>query len=167
LFIILFAMSEIDAQKYKELANIFKSEFSSNKIGFEPDENAPIETENTDHEDREDEQKDENEDQLNELLQMQEKIDQYIEDHKLTDDLGTKLSGEGLLVTISTDISFDSGSAHVKDEGREIAQEISHLLETNSPHNIIVSGHADDRPIHNEEFQSNWDLSAMRAVNFM
>jgi len=164
LFIILFAMSEIDAQKYKELANIFKTEFSNNKIGFETNKNASIVTENTENEDRED---DENDNQLNDLLQMQKKIDQYIEDHNLTDDLGTKLSGEGLLVTISTDISFDSGNAHVKEKGRKIAQEISHLLETDPPHNIIVSGHADDRPIHNEEFQSNWDLSVMRAVNFM
>src|SRR5699024_12594170 len=103
LFIILFDMSEIDAQKYKELANIFKTEFSNNKIGFESNKNASIVTENTENEDRED---DENDNQLNDLLQMQKKIDKYIEDHNLTDELGTKLSGKELLVTISTEISF-------------------------------------------------------------
>src|SRR5699024_11743973 len=106
-------MNEIDEQKYKELANIFKTKLSNNKIGFESNKNASIVKENTENEDRED---DENDNQLNDLLQMQQKIDQYIEDHNLTDDLGTKLSGEGLLVTISTDISFDSGNAHVKEK---------------------------------------------------
>src|SRR5699024_11307774 len=28
-------------------------------------------------------------------------------------------------------------------------------------------GHADDRPIHNSEFKSNWELSVIRSVNFM
>lgn len=32
---------------------------------------------------------------------------------------------------------------------------------------IIVSGHTDDRPIHTFEFESNWDLSSKRALNFM
>src|SRR5699024_12153933 len=34
-------------------------------------------------------------------------------------------------------------------------------------HQVVVSGHADDRPIHNVEIASNWELSVIRAVNFM
>src|SRR5699024_936859 len=74
---------------------------------------------------------------------------------------------KGVLIIISTNIHINYRNTNDKKKGKKIAQEISHLLETDPPHNIIVSGHADDRPIHNEEFQSNWDLSVMRAVNFM
>jgi chemotaxis protein MotB len=30
---------------------------------------------------------------------------------------------------------------------------------------VVVSGHTDDTPIHNEVFPSNWELSAARAIN--
>lgn len=33
--------------------------------------------------------------------------------------------------------------------------------------NIIIAGHSDNVPIHNEKFRSNWDLSATRAINVM
>src|SRR5699024_186604 len=85
----------------------------------------------------------------------------------LTKALGTQLTDEGLLITLSTDFSFTSGSAYVNDTGREIAQEVAKFLYTNPPHEIIISGHADDRPMYNDEFKSNWELSVMRSVNFM
>src|SRR5690606_41722239 len=33
--------------------------------------------------------------------------------------------------------------------------------------NIVITGHTDNVPINTAEFDSNWDLSVMRAVNFM
>ena len=35
------------------------------------------------------------------------------------------------------------------------------------PRNIIIRGHTDNVPMHNHEFSSNWELSVMRAINFM
>jgi chemotaxis protein MotB len=44
---------------------------------------------------------------------------------------------------------------------------MSELLVMDPPRNIIVSGHTDNVPINNSEYDSNWHLSVMRAVNFM
>lgn len=49
----------------------------------------------------------------------------------------------------------------------KIAKEISDLLVIDPPRNIIISGHTDNVPIHTAKFESNWELSVMRAVNFM
>lgn len=62
---------------------------------------------------------------------------------------------------------FDSGRADVREEDIAVAKEISDLLVTDPPHNVIISGHTDNVPIRNSNFSSNWELSVMRAVNFM
>lgn len=180
LFIILFAMSELDAQKYKQLTNIFKSEFFSNKGALESEVDPVMLPEVTDTEvvEKDDDYEEEAADGLDDnerdkvsgliqLQSIQEEIEAYIEKNNMADMLGTKLSDEGLLITILTDISFDSGSAHVNGEGVKIAKEVASFLHTDPPHEIVISGHADDRPMYNKEFKSNWELSVMRAVNFM
>ena len=52
-------------------------------------------------------------------------------------------------------------------DNRIVAQELSKLLEMDVPRSIVVSGHTDNIPIHNAEYGSNWELSVMRAINFM
>lgn len=169
LFIVLFASSEIDSVKYEKIAAFFKSEFSSGDSGIiqQPvpfPERDPVEEQT----------KEENEViedrghlELVSLQELREKIDSYIESNDLTQSLETKLSSEGLMISILNDVSFDPGSADVSREGQEIAKEIANLLYTDPPHQIVISGHTDDVPMNNEIFGSNWELSVMRAVNFM
>lgn len=164
LFIVLFAMSEIDVEKYEKLSQVFNNEFSGGQGIFENSDSpvdtpkeAPAETNKEEKEKRE----------LTELEGLQKRINNYIEKSKLSEVLGTKLTDEGLLITILNNVSFDPASAKVKEEGRKIGKEVSKFLSTDPPHQIVVSGHTDDRPIHNNEFSSNWELSVMRAVNFM
>src|SRR5699024_6147241 len=49
----------------------------------------------------------------------------------------------------------------------ELAEVIADVLVTASPRQVVVAGHTDNVPIHNVHYQSNWDLSADRALNFM
>ncbi len=72
-----------------------------------------------------------------------------------------------MLLTINDTILFDSGSAEIRENDKQIAKEISHLLVINPPHNVVITGHTDNVPIHNSNFESNWELSVTRAVNFM
>ncbi len=180
LFIVLFAMSEIDVKKFEQLAYIFKTEFNSGSgiidqgVSIIPEKD-PVDLVE-DEEEKEKEKEKEEETTQEELAQLreyeklksiQESIETYIATNSLTETLGTKLTSEGLLITVRTDITFDSGSAKVKKQGIKIAQEIAAFLNTDPPHEIVINGHADDRPVHNQEFSSNWELSAMRAIEFM
>lgn len=175
LFIVLFAMSEIDIKKFERLAYIFQSEFMSGAgviddgVSIVPEESPgdQVDEKKEDKKEKKDANIPESVREYEKLLSIQERIDEYIALNSLTDTLGTKLTGEGLLITVRTDITFDSGSAKVKPEGVEIAKEIAKMLETDPPHEIVVNGHADDRPIKNAEFGSNWELSTMRAIQFL
>lgn len=173
LFIVLFSMSEIDVKKFENLASIFKSEFSSgggminDGESIVTEEDSPEEEENDDEKDEDQDKEEEAFKEFQQLLDMQQIIEEYIVDHDLADTLATQLSGEGLLVTVRTDITFDSGSARVKENGQDIAKEMAQMISSDPPHDIVVNGHADDRPMENDEFASNWELSTMRAIQFM
>lgn len=102
------------------------------------------------------------------LIELQRKINTYIESNDLFISLQTDLTREGLLITILDNALFSSGSARVRPDAETLARELSGLLVTDPPRRIEISGHTDHVPIgRGSIFKSNWDLSAMRAVNFL
>jgi len=166
LFIVLFASSSVDATKFKQISDSFTTIFSGGSgVMNYPSETIP--QENTKGNSNEKVNKGNGETSQKELKEVQEKVDQYIKKNKLQGSLKTELTDEGLLITITNDVLFDSGSAIVRTTERSIATQISNLLISNPPLSVIISGHTDNIPIKNELFQDNWDLSVTRAVNFM
>ena len=61
-------------------------------------------------------------------------------------------------------ILFDSGSAEIKLEGREVLAKVAAQLREIADHRIRVEGHTDPLPISNDRFASNWELSTARAA---
>lgn len=164
LFIVLFAMSSLDAKKFRDLAQSMSSVFTSGTGIMEypsPDEQIVPDDTETKLDDAAAMQ------ELEDLVALQKKIDDYIESHDLTDRLTTSLSGEGLQITILDDALFDSGSAVIKKDAEELGAEISNFIVADPPRHVTISGHTDDVPIHNVDYSSNWHLSVMRAINFM
>ncbi|MGM7636776.1 flagellar motor protein MotB [Bacillus sp. Hm123] len=168
LFIVLFAMSSVDAQKFQQVSQAFNDVFKGGSGVMEYPNTKPPET----ADDSESQSKNEQISGLGakdqkELSEMQQKMSDYIEENNLQGKVQTTLNGEGLLLRIRDNVLFNSGVAEVGEGNRQAALEISRLLEMDIPRNIIISGHSDNIPIKNDRFESNWELSAMRAVNFM
>ncbi|WLR49629.1 flagellar motor protein MotB [Bacillus tianshenii] len=176
LFIVLFAASNVDAKKYEQISEALNAAFTGGTGVMEHP--MPVQPQNADPAATEEKQSSPSEGEGNktggsdseaeeELESLQQKIQSYIEKNELNEDLSTKLTDEGLLVTILNDAFFASGSADLTEETERIAREISVTLATKEPHQVIISGHTDDRPIRNAQFEDNWHLSVIRAVNFM
>lgn len=176
LFIVLFSMSNIDAKKFAEFSSSFSSALSGGTGVM--DNPSPIEVENpktvgtkdagTDARNKEEAAAAKKAvKEKRELQNMQSQIDTYIEDQQLNQSLQTTLTDEGLRITILDRALFDSGSATVKPESIDLARELSDLLVSDTPRKITVAGFTDNVPIGSANFDSNWDLSAMRAINFM
>lgn len=71
-----------------------------------------------------------------------------------------------------SEVLFESGSADVTPTGykqlakvAQIIQEISQKIPSSLNWMIRVDGHTDYRPIHNNTFRSNWELSFARALS--
>src|SRR5699024_4098393 len=125
LFIVLFAMSDVDVKKFKELAQIFKTDFADAGGIFDESSSVVPDDVLMKEEDDKDEDTDDAKalEEYQQLKKMQEEMEGYIEENSLADTLGTALTAEGLLVTVRTDITFDSSSSTVKSEGEDIAKE--------------------------------------------
>lgn len=101
------------------------------------------------------------------LGEIQARVDEYIAVHELENQFETTMSDEGLLVTIRDSILFNPGKANIKAEYLPLAEELTALLVFDPPRHIVVTGHTDNVPMNNREYGSNWELSVMRAVNFL
>lgn len=70
-----------------------------------------------------------------------------------------------MVINLPQDILFNSGSADLASTGRQTLAEVGDVLAEFSDRTFQVEGHADNVPISNERFPSNWELSAARALS--
>lgn len=165
LFIVLFASSTVDVQKLEQLSVVFNEIFDGGMGVMENPSPSPLPVPQSPNESDE-ESKAFMEDQKS-LEEIQNRVDEYIAVNELENQLATELTDEGLLLTIRDSILFNPGSANIKSEYSDIADEIANLLEFDPPRSVIVTGHTDNIPMNTAEYGSNWELSVMRAVNFL
>ncbi len=164
LFIVLFASSNVSQQKLEQMSNVFNNIFSSSTGIL--DNAAPIQTPSGSTEELNSQMTKYLEDQAS-LAEIQARVEEFIAVNELENQFDTNMTDEGLLITIRDSVLFDSGQAEIKLEYLPIALELSEVLELDSSRNIIVTGHTDNVPMNTPEFRSNWELSVMRAVNFL
>ena len=73
-----------------------------------------------------------------------------------------QLSHQGLLIRLQEMGFFASGSATLQPASLPVMNQIAAAI-TPLPNPVRIEGHTDNVPIHNQEFTSNWQLSTARA----
>ncbi len=74
-----------------------------------------------------------------------------------------ELGRDGLVISLRQAGFFNSGSAIPLPETEATLSQIAASL-AGTPYDVRVEGHTDIVPIHNSEFDSNWELSSARAT---
>ena len=72
-----------------------------------------------------------------------------------------------LRVTFVNSLLFDSGSATLREEGREALSTVADFLQKQKDKLIRIEGHTDNRPIRGnllDRYPSNWELSFARSI---
>jgi chemotaxis protein MotB len=76
----------------------------------------------------------------------------------------------GLVITLSSDIFFDPGSARLKGEMRPVLRKISRIIK-DVPNFIRIEGHTDNSPVtitkSKEAYRTNWELSSARGLSIL
>lgn len=159
LFVILYAMSSLDTEKYQMMKEALSETFkkSGEKVLIEGGDGVMDGSKNIpdpifvgmrsgD---------------LNEIEKnLEGSLEQYLENGKLSLVKGNR----SLNLELPEELLFNVGKADIQPEGKTILDTVTILLSM-VPNRITVDGHADSDPIKTPEFESNWHLSVKRALN--
>jgi chemotaxis protein MotB len=105
----------------------------------------------------------ETEKRLAEFRELTEKFKDLVSAGKLS----IKVRNGRMMLALSSDILFASGSAQLSKEGAESITEVAGLLKDLQNRNFQIEGHTDNKPIHTRQFPSNWELASARASSVL
>lgn len=145
LFIILYAISNIDAHKYQKVVaaagDIFGTRSKiinlNNNLISKP--SAPE-------------------------LSLKAELTKLIDKYHYNNSIRLEQNARGITIHILDDILFASGSATLNKGSLIVLDRLAQILKE-LPNDIRIEGHTDDEPINTIEFPSNWHLSVARALN--
>lgn len=179
-FIILYSFSNIDKQKYEQIAKSLNSAMGSSAgtgkgtgtgtggSGILPG-GTGFNSGGSDSTDTKDQQTlpfDADVIETTQLTQIKNKVDDMFNQAGLQENVQTTIEDRGLVISIKNALLFDSGSADIKTQYMSKLVDIGKLLK-NLDNYIIVEGNADNVPISDYQYKDNWDLASARAVNVM
>jgi len=75
-----------------------------------------------------------------------------------------EMGRDGLVISLREAGFFESGSAVPMPAALPVLRQIAAKLGP-TPYDLRIEGHTDNMPIHNAQFDSNWELSAARATH--
>ncbi|MBI1948879.1 MAG: OmpA family protein [Deltaproteobacteria bacterium] len=78
--------------------------------------------------------------------------------------LKVKIVDGRMVVQLSSDILFASGSAALSKDGKVSVVEVAGVLAQIPERAFQVEGHTDNVPIRTEQYPSNWELASARAL---
>lgn len=172
-FILLYSMSNIDAQKFKNIAYSLQAALSGKGSDYIFDEDGsndnslpPISEEDKEGEDIIDDESILNEPISPNIVEMYNKVSEYLDENNLGADVTVKMQSEGVFVEIKDAILFEPGSAELKDSGIELLDKLEGLL-SDFDNKIVVEGHTDNVPSRTYLYPTNWELSTARAVSVL
>lgn len=161
-FILLYSMSNIDAQKFKDMSMSLQGVLSGMGYtqvieGPDSDMEIPIDNESPPDENLE------SSTLMQEIQEVYEKVLDYVEKEGLDADVTVNFNKRGIYVDIKEAILFDSGSSKIKDSGLLVLNKIEGILKE-FDNEILIEGHTDDVPMKSAVYPSNWELSTGRSV---
>jgi chemotaxis protein MotB len=171
LFIVMFAMSSVNATKFQSLQQSLQDAFSGKILGGQSiretggsvqSREAKPEVQQTTLQPMAGASPRSRAEQTD-FRKLKAQIDRLVAEQGLTRKVETAIEKRGLAVRVLTDgLLFDSGSADVKPAAVPLLTKIGGVLAGGEAHPVRVEGHTDSVPIGGR-FPSNWELASARA----
>jgi chemotaxis protein MotB len=171
-FVVLYASSKADQKKQQQVAQAIDSAFHT--LGLFPDTSRkPTNLKNVSATSKDDAVTPLNivmgEDVLTpamvkeDLVRMQKQLEQMLSNQIAQHTVSIAMGKDGLVISLREAGFFSSGSATPHAATLPILHRIAAAL-GNTSYLVRIEGHTDNVPIHNDAFDSNWELSSARAT---
>ena len=156
-FVLLLSFSEMDRQKYKQVAGSLEKAFDvQRKIRImELPKGLKIIAKDFDQE-------------IVQTLPLEE-IGKEIDDmlssqlEEVRDQITIEAGEDGITIRLMGESTFDSGRDEIREQLKPLLKNVASVLERNEG-DIIIAGHTDDVPVRSGPFKSNLRLSIARAA---
>ncbi len=170
LFVVMYAMSIVDENKYKQLSNSLSLAFTPIVLSQTAGVGAPQIIPKTEQEallkalvDKRNVRLAEQQRKLNEAMQkMTNNLNQVLVTLVKNGQVSVTQTARGVVVDINASALFETGEAVLQRSASRILSAVAKVLESGTDA-IEVEGHTDDIPIFTPQYPSNWELSAARA----
>ena len=98
------------------------------------------------------------------LEQLEQQVLQTIPE-KVKNDFSIRWNQKRLVLVLGERIAFNVGDADLLPDFRPTLKRIAEFISLQKGYKVGVAGHTDNAPIKTIQFPTNWELSAIRAVN--
>lgn len=162
-FIVLFAVSQVDAQKAQILSEIFSGNMMTEKF-VEIKEMLKEDQQKKQDEAGESDTSIQGNTEIKSMGDLKKEIDKMIEEEEISDFAHTYIDNRGLIISMNNAILFEPGSGEIRDEYQAAMLSIAKIA-TSINNYIRVEGHTDNVPMNSQQYPSNWELSSARAIS--
>lgn len=143
LFIILYAISNIDSAKYKGFVAAMGSYFGNESVVPRMPDSKVI---------------------TNPKEKLSEELGKLIVENNYSNSIQLEETERGITVHILDDVLFSPGKAVINESSKLVLKGLAKVIVT-IPNDIRIEGHTDNVPIFTERYPSNWHLSVDRALS--
>jgi chemotaxis protein MotB len=98
------------------------------------------------------------------LEQLEQQVLQTVSD-EVKNDFSIRWNQKRLVLVLGERVAFNVGNADLLPDFRPTLKRIAEFISLQKGYKVAVAGHTDDAPINTIQFPTNWELSAIRAVN--
>jgi chemotaxis protein MotB len=93
-------------------------------------------------------------------------VPQHVEQMLVQQGLDLHRDQRGLIISLPQAVLFASGDDSIRAQAFPVVSQIAAVLR-DIKNKVILVGHADAIPIHNQRFKNNWELSAARSLHLL
>ncbi len=165
LFVVLYSMSQIDVERYKQLAESLRAAFaggparvvdpSINQAGVTGGDSAPAPIILDDIPPR-----------PPDTLDVVGRMTSLLLAYNLASDVSVHNNIEGVLISLSERLLFEPGTADLRPEAYPVLDTVAEMIRP-LENEVRVIGYTDDQPPVDPRYPNNWYLSTARAITIV
>ena len=179
LFIVMFAMSQVDEAKFNALRSGLaegfgaSSSFMAGSDSFlqdQPEETSPEIVASQDFRSPtvgDQQVVDEAARESNRLEAIRKHVEEVLRRHDLSQDVRMSIDDRGLVISlVSRHVVFQADVAQLSTRGQQVVDVLAPVLRA-IPDDLRIDGHTNQVQVHPQYYATDWDLSAARAVTVL